>query len=412
MQIVVLVGTFFSTDLLCFRMNLLNPHDTLIRPSYNKKYANQLSVFFQGGIGNAHVFNAHADRVNVLQVWQSEQNSLAMLNGFSPETPIAQLRARLDAGDDGVRGHFAVNADLKTQIAFAFGGRFGCSQDFSVNSYLPVYRVLLHNVIFTDKTGDVTPQDVRVKQFLTDNLAENVLELGNLDIGPWTRAGCGDWRTDLIWYHDFVQEKPFLKNVGIEWRVGLSIPTGLCTDEDKLFAQSFGYDGAWAVPFGFGLTARLGKYIQVGLDIELVHLFGNTRYRRIKTSEDQTDFLLLQKASAYKDFGMNQQFNLFVQLYKVAELFSCTVGYQYFKHGDDELALKTNSFSTAIANSVHSLDYWTMHHIVINAEYDCTAQLPSNTPVSVQCSLFGKIPFNGKGVALTNSLGTAISVDF
>ncbi|MCL5875835.1 MAG: hypothetical protein M1114_05170, partial [Candidatus Dependentiae bacterium] len=96
---------------------------------------------------------------------------------------------------------------------------------------------------------------------------------------------------------------------------GFNLPTGKKQNEDLLMAVPFGYDGAYGIFGGAGIDILLAYIMKLGLDVELLHLFGNTRERRIKTNIDQTELLLLQKVSAYKDWGLYQRFNLYAKVY-------------------------------------------------------------------------------------------------
>ena len=338
-------------------VNVLSPFDTLIRPDYSADYRFQLTSFAETGFHNAHGYDEDGDRVNPLQIWQPEQNALTMLKGFDSNSEIGKLLTQLRAPDDGTRGHFRVDGDLELDFAFALAARFFFKKTWSFSVYFPVYRYELKNVMFEDQTQNVTDEDRRVRQLLTNNFAENVKRLGNgLELQNWKRTGPGDLTLLLEWFRDFYQNKPFLKNARINWRAGVSIPSGFRRDEDKLFAIPFGNDGAFAIPFGVGLDLTLGTYFKLGLDVQLTHIFGSTRTRRIKTSEDQTELLLLKKVQTHKDFGLTQRFNLYFQFYKFLKGLSFKVGYQFKKHGDDELSLKTNVFSSEIANSAQSLE--------------------------------------------------------
>ena len=394
-------------------MNLLIPYDTLIRPDYDARHRFQIAVFAEGGFKRAKGFDCEGDRVDVLRIWQPEQNALAMLEGFAPTSAIGQLLTRLDANDDGVRGHFTVNGQLDLDFSFALATRFFFADTWSLNVYLPVYKMQLKDVVWKDQTKNVTEADRRVKTLLTDDFFANVNKLGDgLELQDWKRSGAGDLTVLLEWFRDFYQHKPFLKNVRVNWRAGLSIPTGLRTDEDKIFAIPFGNDGAFAIPFGVGLDLTLGKYVKAGLDVQLTHIFGNTRARRIKTDVDQTELLLLKKTEVHRDFGLTQRFNLYVQFYKLVKGLSFKVGYQFKKHGDDEFALKTNAFSPEVANAAVRLEEWTMHHIITNTSYDFGVHLDEDSRIRPQISIFTRIPFNGKHVALIPTVGATFSLDF
>ncbi len=410
-QISFFVLLFFGSY--AHAMNILVPYDPLILPEYNNLHRVQLAVFGEWGYEHAKGFNEDGDRVDVLRVLNSDQNALAMLKGFSPTSPIGQLLSRLQASDDGVRGHFKVNGKLDLDFALAFAARFFFKNDWSLGIYLPVYKMDMRDVVFEDQTQNITDDDFRVKAFLTNNFVENVKNLsGGLDLRDWHRSGVGDLTVLLRWFRDFYQHKPFLKNVRINFRSGLIIPTGKRTDEDKIFAIPFGNDGAFAIPFAVGLDATLGKYVKLGLDVELTHIFGNTRARRIKTDEDQTELILLKKTQVHRDFGLTQRFDLYVQFYRFLKGFSFKVGYQFKKHGDDEFALKTNAFSQKVANTASRIREWTMHHIITNTSYDFCVHLNDDSRVRPQLSIFTRFPFNGKLVAVVPTVGATFSIDF
>ena len=352
-------------------MNLLRPYDTLIRPAYTNDYRFQLDLYAQGGVADKG-YNADGCATNALRIWQGSQDALAMLDGFPSDSTIGQKRIAVDASDDGVRGHFCVDGDLRTKFSGAVGLRAFFKEAFSISAYLPFYAMELDNVCWRDQTKSVSDEDERVKSLLTNDFFANVCSLGDgLDLGGWKRNGIGDITVLGEWFHDFPQPKELLKNVRINLRAGLNLPTGLRADEDKILAVAFGNDGALGLPFGIGLDLRYVFYLRAGVDVQLTHVFGNTRSRRVLTDQSQTDLLLLKKMDVYKDFGLTQQFNLYVQIYKLIKQSSLLVGYQFIKHGNDELSLCSNpNFSSVIANSAEHLKEQTIHQIIVRADYD------------------------------------------
>jgi len=390
-------------------VNTLIPYDTLIRPTFTNKYRYQLAGYAEAGVANATGFNEHGDHVNPLHIWNCQENSLAMLEGFDRDNPITQLRSALLDNNNGIRGQFNVDGDLKLNYNFSFAARYFFAQDWSIGLYLPVYRMQLKNVHFIDLTPNLDNDDKLVHQLLTDNFALKVQELGGLYIGDWTRQGPGDLAFIVDWFRDFYQNKPFLKCVRVNWRWGIVFPTGVGENEDLSFAVPFGYDGAFAMPFGLGLDLTLGTHFKTGVDVQLTQIFGNKRTWRIKTQEDQTELLLLQKAHAYKDYGLVQRFNLYVELYNVFKGLSFVAGYQFLKEGEAELSLTTQEFSSAIANTSRKLDEFTMHHGIFKIMYDFGL---TSRGVRPELSFYARIPFNGKNVALAPMLGMVFSVDF
>jgi hypothetical protein len=395
-----------------FGMNLLlRPYDTLVRPEFYSQKTFEVTGWAETGIGHAIGFNDES-QVNVLKIWNCAQDALAMLNGFPADSEIGQLRIALDAADDGVRGHFAVNGDLDLRYGAAFGARWQFYPRLWLVGYLPFYALRLHNVSWRDLTHDTTAADMRVKEMLTNDIFARVNELGDgLDLTGWSRAGLGDLNMFIEWLSHHPQNRPLLKDVALNGRVGFTFPTGVKVNADDIFSIPFGADGALGMLFGGGLWVTLSDCFQAGLDVQLWHLFGNTRCRRIKTSIDQSELLLLAKTSVYKDFGLMQRFNLFAQAYHFAGGLSALVGYQFLKKGEDSLALDTCEFSSRIANSAASLEEWTAHSFIVNLHYDFNVHR-DECAIWPQLSLFARLPFNGKRAALFKTVGAYFSIDF
>jgi len=387
------------------------PYDTLIRPTFNNRRAWQLAFYTEGGFHHAKGFNEEGETVNPLRIWNRQQNALAMLEGFPESSPISQLRAALLDSDNGIRGRFDVCGDLRLNFSTAFAARYFFAHDWSIGLYLPVYKMTLKDVLFVDQTPNLDNLDKLVHELLTDHLAETVKELGCLDLNPWERTGVGDLTLLIEWFRDFYQNKPFLKCVRVNWRIGLGFPTGLRENVNLLFAIPFGYDGAVSMPFGLGLDLTLGTNFKCGVDIQLTQIFGHTRTHRIKTDVEQTELLLLQTARAFRDYGLVQRFNIYAEFYRFFMGLSFKAGYQYLKQGDSELSLKTQEFSTNIANTSPRFEDFTMHHLITKFTYDFGYHWPDGR-TRPELGLFTRQPFNGKNVALIPTIGFVLSVDF
>jgi hypothetical protein len=409
--------------------NLLVPYNPLIRPYASADELVQFFVIGGGGIGNAQGFDAH-NKTNVLRIFDCQQNALTMLEGFPAGSAQSSLLAQINpfgAGFDGKRGLFNVCGDLSLEGMGGLGLRYFWGDGWSINAYLPFYSMRLDNVQWFDQTARVTAADFRVHSLLTDNFAQNVQSLSSgLDIHGWHRAGIGDLAILAEWDKDFPQAKPVLKNVKIHTRAGFSAPTGLRRDNDEIMAMAFGNDGAWALPFALSLELTLGCYLQVGFDVQLMHVFGRTACERIPTAAGQTSLLFLQEACAFRDFGWNQQLSLYAGLVNLPDGFSARVGYQFIKQGHNAVSLCCNNLSTAIANETpmagqsqtslqqtgrSDLKDWTVHQIIVRTDYDCGIWL-KDACVSPRFSFFAQLPFNGKRSALFTTFGASIGLDF
>lgn len=396
-----------------YAMNLLRPYDTLIRPDFYGDQKWQVALYGEGGLG-IKAFCGDGEVCDALRIWQPEQNALKMLQGFPENSPITQLRNQLDADDNGKRGHFLVSSDFDLRYSAALAARVRFLKDFSFAAYLPFYSMELKNVHWHDQTEDITDEDLRVKRLLTDDFFAIVKELGcDLDLCGWKRSGIGDLTLMLEWFRDFPQAKPLLKNVFLNWRLGLALPTGKRTDENKIFAIPFGNDGATSLIFGFGLELLFGTCFKAGVDVQLFHLFDTTQVRRIKTDKDQSELLLLEKTEVHTDYGLEQRFNLFFQFYRFYHGLSFKVGYQFFKRGDNHISLVCNDFSNAIANTAVALEDFTMHEIIPKLTYDfCLNEPVDDLYARPNVSLYMRLPFNGKRAVLARTIGVVLAVDF
>jgi hypothetical protein len=392
----------------CSAMNLLR---TLIRPPYKLDKTWNTSFMVEHGF-DAQGYDEDGNRVNMLKIYNPTQNALKMLDGFPLDSRIGKLAIELradGANDDGIRGHLDACGRLSFSSIAPFV-RWQFMPSWFLTTYLPAHTMKF-NSQFTDLTQNVSSGDFAVKQKLTNNFVANVFDLSGLYLGPWKRTGLGDLVVLLEWVNDFRQPKPLLRNVRVDWRVGMTFPTGLQEDENLMFAQPFGYDGAYTIIFGVGLGLNLGSYFRVGGDVELQHRFGNSGLDRIKVNREQTDFLYLQKAVAFSDYGLIQRFTLFGEFYNFYGL-SLKVGYLFAKYGDDIYSVRSFNFSENIANTDSSLFESTGQTVVVSAGYDFGYLMCDDARAIPSISLFTRIPVQAKRVALNPTIGAIFSVDF
>ncbi len=399
----------FSTTLRA--MNVVRPFKFFFNPSPH--YGTRWQLFIRPEHGfSAKGFNPVSCRVNVAHLWDAHQSAITMLNGFDCQDKIGKKRIRIDANDDGIRGNFNVCADLNIPFGCTLAARRALPHNILLGIYLPFYTMQLKNVHWQSLTKHETAEDQRVHSYLTDDFAQNVHNLGYLDIGPWRRTGLGDISIVADWLQDFVQAQPVLHNVRINGRFGITLPTGKRDNIDKILAIPFGYNGALTMIFGGGLNLALGSYLHAGFDVELRALFGNTTCQRIKTDIGQTELLLLQKARVYTDYGVEQQYTLYGQLYDLAPHMSFQLAYQFFKRGDSFISTYGNCFSDKIANYSERVQERNWHEILATATYDFGYLTREYVRAIPTLSLFAEIPFKGKRSIVCPTFGAIVDVDF
>ncbi|MBA3535641.1 MAG: hypothetical protein H0T84_03370, partial [Tatlockia sp.] len=237
-------------------------------------------------------------------------------------------------------------------------------------------------------------------------------ERGNLSLNGWKRQGIGDLVAQGTWKLDHPQAKPFLRCVSTQLRFGLSMPTGLKQDEDKILAFPFGNDGSWGLQIAGGLDLLFAHRLRGGLDAEFLYLFGNTRDRRIRAGNGQTDLLFFNKNCAFKEYGLGQQYNLYVEAFDLLGGLSVKLNYQYLKRNEDKLYVRNDGIdSVGLVNNAQSLQNWTAHSFIVGLNYNF-CQPCSPWPVEPYVSFWYKHGFNGKNALLANTIGASVTANF
>lgn len=392
-------------------VNAIRPYDINFQPIHWKRQEKNISLMTAYGVsGKAR--NGGGNKVSEPQYLHATQNALAMLKGSEAASEIANIAQQINVnGDNGVRGHFVVTGDFDVPLNFVFAGHYHFLNEWTINAYLPVYHMAFKNIVWENKTKNVTGDDALTRTLLTDNFFSNVTRLGdNLNLQDWSKTSIGDLTVSLSWMRRFLQHKEWLKEVRVNTRMGLSLPTGAKKDEDKAFSLAFGNDGAFALPFGAGLDLRLKNLCWIGVDISFENIFSHIKKRRIMTDAAQTNYLFLQKTNARKEYGFTQMFNLYVEpeLYKGVSL---RLSYQHTKQGDAKLFVISDDYSSITANKAEELKEWTTHHILAQLKWD-RIKLNSKAGVLPQISIFGQVPFNGRRSLQSASVGMSVAFGF
>jgi hypothetical protein len=411
-----IISAIYMFTMTAHGMNLLTPYNPLIRPFVPFSDTVHSFVMMEFGIGNARAWDACGMVNTPLHIWQQIQRGLQMLEGFSADSEQTALLTQINANNLANRGNLDLCAQLKLDFAGAAAARYFFCDGWSIGVYLPFYRMQLTEPIITDLTPQeipASPQDYRVQKYLTDPFAQVAYDLGQgLKLCNWERTGVGDLAILFEWRGIYPQAKQVLRLVKLETRVGIRFPTGLHTNNELLFAIPFGYDGAFALPIGFWFEAVLGGYVVCGFDVELTQIFGRTRPERIRTSLDQTDLVLLQKAEVYRDSGLQQQYSIYAAIQDLPNGLRIQAGYQYQKHNHDTLSLLGITNSTNIINTAEYLKDWTVHQAILRIDYNFGVLMPQDAVVTPQVGVFARIPFNGKRVAACNTIGLSLALDF
>lgn len=396
-----------------FARNTVRPYDRLLWPDGQEPGSWQLMMYADDCFHEKGVQCDHTKTCDVLQIYDCNQNTLAMIRGFESTTPVGQLATRLNTvSDDGTRGH-VVPYGAFHMAEFGIGAQYWLIHDLYVGLYVPFIHMKLDNVSWCDCTKQVNEQDYLTKDLLTSNLCKHVCDFGCLNAcSGWNRTGIGDMSLLMGWEREFPQPKPILTKVRLSVFGGASLPTGAPTNEDQLFSMPMGYDRAPGLIFGGRLKLTWKHHFVGGVDADFIQLFGNTRCRRIRTDNNQSDLLLLAKAPMHIDWGFIQRYHLYLGGYDLVRGFSCNVGYLFQQQGDSTASLCGNEYITSIAQSAQSLREWTIHTITLDALYNWDFDLAANAPFVPRISLFYQHDFRGRRAILLDKFGVTFGFSF
>lgn len=397
-----------------FPINLFRPWDINLRPP---KWCNthvQITGWGEFGL-RAYGYNAEGQKVPVTQIWTPNQDAIAMLKGFGPDSPETDFFVDVLGSpvDDGIRGNFKLTGNYEAST-FGWSARYHAPHNFTIGFHIPFYATHLKNVVFTDQTNFVTASDITVRENLTNQFAFVLSQFDpTLNIGGWKQIGIGDAAVVVEWLREFYQGKPVLKSVQLNARAGLTIPFGAPTNINDILSMPYGFDRSVGIILGGAINVDWWNYIRAGIDAEFIHLFGNIRERRIKVNFDQTDFLLLAKTRAFKEYGFTQRFDVHADVYNLlGGGFWFGAAYQYWRHDDDSLSLCTNEFNQDIANSAQSLQGWTINELIFKVGYDFQAIIPECRGFRPQVSGFFKLPLPGTRSIEEVTIGGTFSLSF
>ncbi|MDR3647169.1 MAG: hypothetical protein P4L22_06525 [Candidatus Babeliales bacterium] len=400
----ICINLFFSANA-NFDLNLYKRYDVNFKPYRYDDKPFLYAFLFEHAL-DIYARNNDGDRKNVLQLWNDDIDGLAMLRGFKKDSKIGELATALNLVNDvGTRGRVVPCGDLKAWGASSYL-RYNLPHDVFISLFIPVYSMSLNRISFKDETQNLSFLDDLTKDDLTNEFRKNVQDLSGIYLGPWKRTGFGDLMGTIEWDRNFIQEKPILKEVHLNGRLGVNFPTGLKLDEDKLFEIPFGYQ-FWGLYFGGGIDLLWWNCIKGGIDVEFLQLFSAARCVRVKTDRTQTDLLLLAKTRAIVEPGFVSRYNLYLEAHKFNDIFNLRVAYQYYRKTKDRLWLFDNQYSNEIANTSDARRDSTLHQFlfIFGAEFD---QECYNT----NFSLFYKLPFEGKRSLQTSTIGLNFYINF
>ena len=404
------------------RINLFRPSDRPLIPEPGVPcWTNTLSIGYEGAF-NIRAFRGNEDelleidptycvdcdkKACVLKIFQENQNALASLKGFESDSMEGQLSNQFNINDEaGNLGRYSACGDLSVPLNLLLSYRMYFNHGLRLEFHLPVVHAELKDVCWKHMDDLSLPEE-----YLDADLLGAVQEVSGLHLGDWKRTGVGDLVVQGVWMRSFLQNRPYLNDVAVQGRFGLVFPTGKQQDDDKIFAFPFGNDGAWALQFAGGIDLTFCNNFRTGIDAEFLYAFGNTRCRRIKTDAHQTDLFFNKKVPVYREFGLGQQFNVYIESFDFLGCASFKLNYQFLKRNDDRIDIADDRINPEIANNALSLFDWTAHSLIFMARYEPWKHYDTS-PMYPSLLAWIKYGFNGKRALLANTVGLQLNVAF
>ena len=470
MMSMVLIMCSYGKQIFAFAAtNFFRSHDYALRlPEVGKK---KITIgLLNGEYGKSSTGeNIHGREKNILQLRHDTQSALSMLaNPVATKDEATNLAVKRLEGlflspnglyavaggctDAHPRGHIKMTGEFEGWDVTLFGKYTflqGKGDDFPGKLSLAVHVPILHKKVnfnekYEDQTlavesgnGHAVPGDAdwETRNRVTNELIKNVKTWGDLELANWDETGLGDVALMLEWEKTYDtatcdekkakggldyrkagskkkdKKSKFFDTATLYAKFGVLFPTGKEKDEDKAFSMPLGSDGAWGLPFGFGMCVNVWKWIKLGVDVDFLYLFDESRTRRLKTYANQTEFLMLNKGHASKEHGLTWQAHLYTQLFRPFKWFSLMAGYQYLYHGGDSLYTSNENFDHGVINSDKSLLDWHQHNIIFRANLDFFDQ-PDDSDWLFQMSAFYKLPLSGEHIIDVATFGGQFAVSF
>lgn len=390
-----------------FRTNVLQPYNIALQPDpYNETHFSfQLGY---EGILSSRGFTPHVDgHHNVLKLYQCEQDAVAAFKGFAPETMPGQYAQIFNINDDNTtHGFFTPSGTLSVPLNGMLAAQVRLAHNVSLHGYIPFLHAELKDVCWKERNSHVEFEDNNLPSILSV-----IQDLGGMNlVQGWKRSGFGDMVIFVKWQNDFWQMKPLLRNVRLSVRGGLNLPTGKKEDICELLGLPFGYDQGYGVYFAGFLALHMVHNWRFMLDLEFLQLFGNTKTRRVKTDEAQTDLFLISKERVYVDPGFTQQYTFMLEKRNIFHGLSSALYYQYFKHNDDVYYPTSNIGNFFIINDAQSVQEYTTHQFLFKLNYEFNHEKDCGSRPNLM--ILGKYGFNGKRAIVTSSLTAQFTYAF
>lgn len=398
--------------------NFDQPYDLRFSEQSWKRGAGLLHIGVRGEYLQAvKAYSPNEKTVPATRIWGTTESALAALEGQRTGSSLNILANKIGATQDGTRGIFTTNGTFdkwQTTLDVIFPlNMIRLPGSFMFAVHVPYIESSFSNVQWTSLTKNETLHDSLVRSEIASDhasLASFMKSNGDLDINGKQRQGFGDVSCMLNWQGHFTQYNRRLRDVRVQLRAGVSLPTGHTPDVNCSFDPDFGHDGAVGIPLGAGLRLDLGGNVRIGLDVGGTMFLRRTKEWRLKKSWAQTQNLMMAKGYATREYGPAWKFTLYSELYNEWAGLTITGGYQFLKNTESTLFPQDSSLSSLFINMNEDAELSESHNLIGNITY--TPALLRGWRVRPELSFFAKYPFNGKRMISGTTVGGSASICF
>lgn len=282
---------------------------------------------------------------------------------------------------------------------------------------VPMRNVRIKNVSYTDLTTDLAaPQAAQWQQFI--NNFDGVLN--EFGIKPhateFSKSGLGDVSMLLGWEDIFEKKDDNGDDVISLWlsaRLGFLAPTGERVKTDYIFALPTGYNDHWGLTGSLELDLGILPWLSIDFFGGFTWFFDdNHRDVRMKTSNSQNGFIIIEKGIAKEDMGTLWYLGGDVKFDHFWEGLSALVGYSYNRQEETELTPQdTTRFDKDVVNTDSRLNGWYTHVIHFMLDYDISIHMSKTTKWAPRINVFYDLPVDGKNAFKTDVFGAGLGID-
>lgn len=407
-------------------LGMLTPYEISIKLRKPFEQGTQFNAIYEASY-NTHGYATDKNEeesfiVNPLRIYEKHQNIVAMYQGFGPDGATAQaLTTPFTQRLDSIAGGPGKGVSNLQNGIYTPKGKLSCEQvsfsvvrpiknGFYISASIPFCIARLSNVRWKYEGNNTLFAGEQIQQELINSFQLDAKKYFGLNIGNWKQQGLGDLTIMFEWDKGFIQRKKILRSVQANIRVGISIPTGVKTNEHIIMPVPFGADGAVGLPFGGGLSLNLNNIAEIGFSGQFWYFWSNEKLRRIKSFPTQTTLLLPSLTQTYKEFSFIQNFNLHAQLFSLCKRFFIKSSYQYWRKQQDRLTPISTTFNFEVVNSAQNIEDATYHNLILTTGYSPLSG--DFNKVIPQFELFWKPSVTGTRVAIASSYGAQLSITF